>query len=438
MKIAILGYGSQGKSAYSYWNTHENQITICDSNTDLNLPHDVDSQLGSDYLSNLDKFDLVVRTPILHPRDIIAANSNSPKILKKVTTVTNEFLRVCPTKNIIGVTGTKGKGTTSTLITRILENSGFTVHLGGNIGIPPLNMLEDSIKKDDWVVLELANFQLIDLKISPPIAVCLMVEPEHLDWHEDMAEYIETKQQLFKRQNPKDIAIYYGKNAVSQQIASASAARKKIPYLMSPGAFVENNNVVIDGNIICPTHELKLIGKHNWQNICAAITTTWQITHDISALKQTLLSFSGLPFRLELRRELDGVKYYNDSFASGPPATIAALESIVDKKILLIGGYDRGLELTELVNKIKSYGDNIRKVILYGASAKRVGTEFHLINYDNFEIMSEQTIEPIVRRAQSIATKGDAVLFSPSFASFDMFNNFEDRGEKYNEAVESL
>jgi len=209
MKIAILGYGSQGRAAYEYWRDG-NEITICDGNSKLELPTDVNTQLGADHLKGLERFDLLVRSPIVHPRAIVAANS--PDILAKVTTVTNEFLRVCPTKNVIGVTGTKGKGTTSTLIALMLEAAGHRVHLGGNIGIPPLDMLKNDIQPDDWVVLELANFQLIDLQHSPRIAVCLMVVPEHLDWHTDPAEYFAAKTQLFRWQTAEDFAIYFADN----------------------------------------------------------------------------------------------------------------------------------------------------------------------------------------------------------------------------------
>lgn len=179
MKIAILGYGEQGRAAYEYWNRNGNNITVCDQNESVELPANVDKQLGKNYLHDLEIFDLIVRSPSVHPSDISDANSSA--ILDKVTTVTDEFFRVCPTKNIIGVTGTKGKGTTSTLIARMLEADGKTVHLGGNIGTPPLDMLKAGIEDKDWVVLELANFQLIDIKHSPHIAVCLMVVPEHMD-----------------------------------------------------------------------------------------------------------------------------------------------------------------------------------------------------------------------------------------------------------------
>lgn len=437
MKIAILGYAGQGQSSYDYWNTGEHEITICDKNIELSIPEGATSQLGDGYLSNLDGFDLLVRTPAMHPREILAANPESPRILEKVTSNTNEFFRVCPTKNIIGVTGTKGKGTTSTLITKMLEAAGKRVHLGGNIGTPPLDMLHNNIQPDDWVVLELANFQLIDLKYSPGIAVCLMVVPEHLDWHEDLEEYIAAKQQLFIHQTEKDTAIYYAKNENSISIADASVG-KQLPYYERPGAIVENDLIKIDEQEICRTDELRLLGQHNWQNACAATTAVWQIIQDIPALRSALLSFSGLPFRIEYRTTVNGIRYYNDSFATGPGATMAAIKAIPGQKVMIIGGYDRGLDLDELAQTLSDAAQDIRKVILVGASAERTSGALQKANFTAYEICAAKTMDEIVAMATAAAEDGDAVVLSPSFASFDMFKNFEDRGIKFNEAVAKL
>ncbi|HEX5798262.1 MAG TPA: Mur ligase family protein, partial [Candidatus Saccharimonadales bacterium] len=274
MKIAILGYGEQGRSAYDYWKKPENEITICDKNTELKIPPFTNKQLGKNYLKNLSEFDLLVRSPSVAPEDIV--KNNTPEILEKVTSVTNEFFKACPTKNIIGVTGTKGKGTTSSLIAEMLKAAKKHVHIGGNIGTPPLDLLKDGIGQDDYVVLELANFQLIDLKYSPPIAVCLMVAPEHLDWHPHEDHYYDSKKPLFKHQSEKDYVIYFAKNDLSKKIVS-SGKGQKIPYYEKPGAVIENGNLVIGNKTICSTADFKLPGEHNWQNICAATTAFWQI-----------------------------------------------------------------------------------------------------------------------------------------------------------------
>lgn len=437
MQIAILGYGGQGQSSFEYWNTPENQITICDQNEDLQLPDGVSGQLGEDYLQNLDRFDTLIRTPALHPRDIQAANPDAPDILDKVWSNTNEFFKVCPSRNIIGVTGTKGKGTTSTLITRILEAAGKTVHLGGNIGTPPLEMLKNDIQPDDWVVLELANFQLIDLQFSPPIAACLMVAPEHMDWHQDIEEYITAKKQLFAHQNSDDVAIYYSDNSISTDVASTSASRK-IPYYQQPGAYISNGSVMIENHEICKTNELKLLGKHNWQNVCVAVTVTWQITKDLDAIRSAVTSFSGLPFRIEFRAEVHDIRYYNDSFAATPDACMAAIDSISGPKVMIVGGFDRNLEIGHLVKKLTDPASDIRHIVVVGASRQRIARDLEKSNCKNFAICDDETMNDIVKVATGYARPGDAVVLSPGFPSFDMFKNFEDRGNKFNQAVEAL
>ncbi len=434
MHIAIIGYGKQGQAAYEYWR-QGNEITVCDQDEALQLPQGVRGQLGSAYLENLQQYDLIVRTPGVHPRDIVAANS--PAILDKVTTVTNEFFRVCPTKNIIGITGTKGKGTTSTLIAKMLEADGKRVHLGGNIGTPPLELLHDDIKPDDWVVLELANFQLIDLKYSPHLAVCLMVTPEHLDWHGHNEDYFTAKSQLFRYQTPDDIAIYYAINEVSRRVVDSSSGLK-IPYMAAPGAEAQDGAVVIDGQTICRTDELKLLGRHNWQNACAAVTAVWQVSSNVEAVRSVLTSFSGLPYRIELRREVAGVRYYNDSYAAAPPATIAAMEAVPGQKVMIIGGFERGLDLSDLADSLQQLNEQIRKVILVGASAQRTADQLTKHGFTNYVISEATQMSEIVGAAAGFAQSGDAVILSPGFASFDMFKNFEDRGQQFNKAVAAL
>lgn len=437
MKIAILGYGNQGRAAFDYWSNKDNQITICDANIKLDTPEGVTTKLGEDYLKNLDEFDVIVRSPAIHPKAIVKANSDN--ILAKVTTVTNEFFKVCPSENIIGVTGTKGKGTTSTLVTEILRASGKVVHLAGNIGTPPLDLLKENIKPNDWVVLELANFQLIDLKYAPKIGVCVMIVPEHLDWHDSLDEYFAAKKQLFINQTEQEIAVYYGKNEYSKAIASVGKG-KKVAYYHPSGAYVENDDIIIDGQSICEVDEIKMLGRHNLQNICAAITAFWQIEKNVDAIRKVITNFKGLPFRTELRREVNGIKYYNDSFAANPGATIAAIEAIPETKVLLIGGYERGIQLDELLDAIVNNKDSIRKVIVYGAVASKVVTELKKIKYDNYvwHDNNDNGMDSIVGSATSFAKPGDAIVLSPGFASFDMFKNFEERGKAFNESVEKL
>ncbi len=432
MKIALLGYGSQGQAAYEYWNHDGNELTICDESESIDLPQGAKSQLGEDYMKNLDTFDLLVRTPALHPKDIVAANS--PQILEKVTTVTDEFIKVCPSRNIIGVTGTKGKGTTSTLIAKMLEAAGKKVHLGGNIGTPPLEMLKAGIQPDDWVVLELANFQLIDLKHSPHIAVVLMVEPEHMDWHADMDEYISAKQQMFKFQSTNDIAVYYSQNPNSQHIASVTAGHK-IPYMKYPGADVIENIVTVDGQAICNVNEIKLLGKHNWQNVCAAVTAVWQIIQNTEAMRSVLTSFKGLEHRLEFVRELEAVKYYDDSFGTTPETAIVAIEAFEEPKVVILGGSDKGATYEKLAQAVVD--NNVRYVVTIGATGPAIAAALRKADYKNI-VEGGATMQEIVGIARKKTWSGDIVLLSTGCASFGLFKNYKDRGEQFKQVVQSL
>ncbi len=444
MKIAILGFAGQGRSAYDYWVKEPNEITICDRDEKLELPSGAKAQLGPDYLTNLEQFDLLVRTPGLHPSDIVAANPDAPNILNKVTTVTNEFFRVCPSRNIIGVTGTKGKGTTSTLIAKILEAAGNRVHLGGNIGIPPLDMLKSDIQPDDWVVLELANFQLIDLKYSPTVAVCLMIAPEHMDWHPDMAEYVMAKQQLFRFQQFEDRAVYHRLNEYSRQIVNISTGQKiayevpkaGLPPQVKTGVYVEGETIYAEGTAIGQTAGVALLGRHNLENICAAIGATWEIIkHDSEAVTRVITSFTGLEHRLELVRELEGVRYYDDSFGTTPETAIVAVQAFESPKILILGGSDKGADYGELAHVVST--SNVRRVVLIGKTGPDIETALRAAGFNDI-VDGGSDMTAIVNTARDQAKSGDVVLLSTACASFDMFNNYKDRGMQFKQAVQAL
>ncbi|HVS58132.1 MAG TPA: UDP-N-acetylmuramoyl-L-alanine--D-glutamate ligase [Candidatus Saccharimonadales bacterium] len=432
MKVALLGFDVEGRASFEYFKARGDELTICDQKADLAVPEGVASQLGEHYLDNLDRFDVLVRTPGLHPLKIVKANS--PDILAKVTSGTNEFFRVCPTKNIIGVTGTKGKGTTSTLVAKMLEAAGKRVHLGGNIGIPALELLKNGIKSEDWVVLELANVQLIDLKTSPHIGVCLMIAPEHLDWHGSVAEYFTAKEQLFHWQSADEIAVYFSRNEYSTQIASAGQGRK-IPYYEAPGAHMEGADIVMDGQIICATGELKLLGQHNWQNVCAAVTAVWQVTQDVPAIRSVLTSFSGLEHRLEFVREVGGVKYYDDSFGTTPETAMVAIQAFEEPKVVILGGSDKGASFDELAQTIAQ--SNVRAVITIGERGPVIADTLRSAHFTNI-VEGAKTMAGIVNQAKEAAQPGDVVLLSTACASFDMFKNYKDRGNQFKLAVSKL
>ena len=446
MKIAILGYGKEGQAALDYWQVAGDEITVCDQQ-EVVVPDGVKLQTGPDYLAQLDRFDVLVRSPGLHPAEITKANAQSPNILGKVTTGTNEFFKVCPTNNVVGITGTKGKGTTSSLVACLLEAAGKTVHLGGNIGVAPLAMLKSDIQDDDWVVLELSNFQLIDCAYSPAVATCLMVVPEHLNWHSSMDEYVAAKRQLFAHQQATDTTVYNRLSATSQQIANASPGFKRsyeVPKVgtqptNTAGAYVQEDTIYVDQTPVCDIADVALLGRHNLENICAALATTWDlIGHDATLAKRVIREFKGLEHRLELVRRVNDINYFNDSFASTPDATVAAMAAVTGKKVMIVGGFDRGLDLSKLAQAITAHQTDIRKLLVIGQSGPRLTKVLDTTGFTNYQLLADVTMPQIVAVAQAAAQPDDSVVLSPGFASFDMFKNFEDRGQQYQTAVRAL
>jgi UDP-N-acetylmuramoylalanine--D-glutamate ligase len=433
-KVAIVGYGLEGRSALAYWQALGADVTVCDQDATKEIPGGVHKQLGTDYLQDMDRFDVIMRTAGMHPRVILEKN---PGVADKITTTVDEFLRVSPTKNIIGVTGTKGKGTTCTLIVKMLEAAGKKAYLGGNYGVSPFDFLP-KLNEDSWVVLELSSFMLYDIKHSPHIGIILMVQPEHLDWHGDVQDYTKSKANMFRYQGEHDVAIYYADSLESHKIARVSPG-DKIAYCDEPGAYIYDDQVMIDQTVLCKTSELQLLGKHNWQNVCAAVTAVWQVTQAPDAIRKVLISFTGLPHRLELVREADGVRFYNDSFASDPYATQAAVAAIPGNKVMMMGGWDeRGLALDKLAVTLKDHRKDVRGMLLYGASAVRLAEELKAAGCTGYEVSTSTKMPALVAEAKALAKKGDAVVLSPGFPSFDMFKNFEDRGNQFIQAVHNL
>jgi UDP-N-acetylmuramoylalanine--D-glutamate ligase len=361
---------------------------------------------------------------------------NSANFWAKATTVQHIFFENVKTKNIIGVTGTKGKGTTSTLIAKMLAAAGKKVHLGGNIGNSMLDFVHE-VQPDNWVVLELSNFQLKDFPYSPHIAVCLMIAPEHMDWHADMNDYLEAKANIFKHQKPEDIAIYFAKDDNSQKIASYSPG-KKIPYFQKPGAHLGANRMIAIGEDemrVTPITEVKLLGEHNLQNICAAITAVWEVTQDLDAVRQVLHSFSGLEHRLELVRASEGIKYYDDSFGTTPDTAIVALRSFKEPKVVILGGSDKGIPFDHLADEVVK--SNVRQVIAIGKTGPKIA---ELIRRRGFTNITEglSRMPEIVAAASQAAQPGDVVLLSTGCASFGLFRDYKDRGDQFKAAVQAL
>jgi len=426
MKIAIAGYGLEGKSNYQYWSSNlENKITIVDEKPLGNdLPQSVFKITGENAFEQLQDFDLVVRTAGLAPRKI--------KTNGKIWSSTNEFFAKCPAK-IIGVTGSKGKGTTTSLIASILEKAGKKVWLVGNIGVPALDVLCD-VKSDDFVVYELSSFQLWDLEKSPNIAVILFIEQEHLDVHVDMADYIGAKSNIVKHQIADDLLVFNNSNEFAKSIADLSVAIK-IGYPDKKSAHVSKGLFYYNEQKICPVDSLGIVGKFNHDNACAAIDAIWDITSDVSVIEQGLTSFKGLPHRLELVREIDGVKYYDDSIATIPGAAIAALRAFDEPKVIILGGSAKGSDFTDLGRELAV--QDVR-AILIGSEAQAIAGACERAGFLDFEIMNNFNMNNLVKKAQALSKPGGVVLLSPACASFGLFKNYVDRGDQFSESLRLL
>lgn len=418
----------EGKASYRYFKAQGNEVTIVDERPVVDdLPPGAISILGPNALNNLGDFDMVIRTPSLPPRKLASA--------KKIWSGTNEFFAQCPAP-IIGVTGTKGKGTTCSLITAILRQAGKTVHLVGNIGTPALEAL-GAISQNDVVVYELSSFQLWDLESSPHIAVVLMVEPDHLNVHVDFDDYVNAKANIARYQQTSDVIIYHPTNEMSARIASSSSATYKQRYLTPEAAHIANGEIIIENQTICRTDEVGLLGEYNLQNVCAAISACWRITHDSNAIAQAIRDFKGLEHHLEFVAKKRGVLYYNDSFSSAPTATMGAITAFAAPIILIVGGYDKGVDFMALAQSIQA-NEHIKRVLAIGVVGQRIGAALQQAGFNKYDVLDARDMKTIVERAVSITEKGDVVLLSPGCASFDMFKNFSERGQLFRQAVREL
>lgn len=425
MRVAIAGYGIEGKANLEYWRALGHDITVVDERHELSdLSPDVPSILGPGSFENLSDFDMVVRTAGLAPTRI--------KTNGVIWSATNEFFEKCPA-DIIGVTGTKGKGTTASLIASILRAAGKTVHLVGNIGVPALEVLPQ-IQQQDIVVYELSSFQLWDIKKSPHIAVVLMIEPDHLDVHANLKDYIDAKANIIRYQSTEDTAIYLSSaSSYTEGIVEVSKGQK-IPYPDQRYAHVVDADFWYGEQYLCPIDVLKLPGKHNVENTCAAITAIYRYTQDADAIAEGIQTFEGLPHRLKLVDEFTGVRYYDDSISTTPGSAMAAIDSFEEPKLLILGGKDKGSDYSELISRCKSTTTHVLSI---GANGQSIA-ELCKQNGVTVTELSGKNMGEIVQTAASLAVPGNVVVLSPAAASFDMFKSYSDRGDHFVAAVKAL
>lgn len=433
MKIAIAGYGIEGKANYDYWSKDSsNEVTIVDEseNPKFQIPTGAKVLLGAGVFEKLSGFDLVIRTAGLAPEKI--------KTDGKVWTGTNEFFEKCPAP-IIGVTGTKGKGTTASLIESIFKASGKKTWLIGNIGVSAIEALP-SISNEDIVVFELSSFQLWDIKRSPHVAVVLMIEPDHLNIHTDMADYTEAKANIRKFQSDDDYCIYHPTNQYSKAVALSYNKGKSIRYNDSDdkGVYEKDGSFYQGEQEICSIDKLQIIGQHNVENATAAMTVAKIYGVDNQSIATGLESFKGLEHHIEFVKDVEGVSFYNDSFSSAPGATIAAIRSFDRPEVVILGGAEKGSDYTQLAEEIKNR-TNIKEVVLVGQVRQKLADILKEVGVSaKVTVLEAENMKDIVEYSYRAAGAGDVVLLSPGCASFGMFKDFYDRGRQFKNEVNSL
>lgn len=397
--------------------------------------------LGDDYLENLDQEDIILRTPGFYYLNPVLQKAKAAGAM--ITSEIELFFDLCPCK-IYAITGSDGKTTTSSVIAEFLKEEGYNVFLGGNIGFPLLPRIEQ-IGPDDRAVVELSSFQLISMRKSPDVAVITNVAPNHLDVHKDMNEYIDSKRNLYLHQSGLSRTVINADNDITASFLpeirgeAFQFSRKTKPAL---GTYLGEDGVlyVSDRKGITPImhmDEIKIPGIHNVENYLAAIDAVWG---EVS--KENIISvaknFGGVEHRIELVRELNGVKWYNDSIASSPTRTIAGLNSFHQKIILIAGGYDKNIPFEPLAPKIL---EKVKVLILMGLTAPKI--EAAVKNCSGYAesgltILHVSSMQEAVLAAKEQAKEGDIVSLSPACASFDLYPDFEARGRHFKELVKEL
>lgn len=450
-RIGILGWGVNHR-AMTAWLVRQGMLRLAvldEGLTDAARDDALgisDWRFGPTAFDRLTDFDLIFRSPgiPLDHQKLAAARAAGVA----VSSQTNLFIDQCPA-SIVGVTGTKGKGTTASLIQAILEQSlagtGRRSFLAGNIGRDPFEFF-DELTTNDWVVLELSSFQLEDLTTSPDIAVVLTIGEDHLNHHRSLVEYQTAKMNLVQHQGSTHHVVLALDDPVSRSFAATTPAHHHwFSRLQSVDDGVDVVGrvgeerfelVTASGRMpIIATTELKLLGKHNWENVAAALAASTLAGATVDAMQQAVRSFAPLPNRLEDLGTINGIRFVNDSYATGPLPTIAAIRSFDEPVILLLGGQGKGADYSELIREIGL--NSIRVAVCYGTEGK----EFQrLLEHaqNNRQIMYERSFDDAVLRAATVARTGEVVLLSPSATSFDQFRSYTERGDRFRQLVSEM
>ena len=439
-KIAVLGLGVSNRPLVRLLLEFSCRVTGCDRTPREKLDAEVleleklgaKLSLGDGYLDGVEA-NVLFRTPGMHPDNpaIQALRDRGAK----VTSEMEVFFEVCPC-TLIAVTGSDGKTTTTTLVSEMLKASGKTVWLGGNIGTPLLPLCRQ-MKKEDFAVVELSSFQLMDMERSPQRALITNLAPNHLDIHKDMQEYVDAKKNIFRFQSADGMLVLNADNAITAGFRGNGETRFFSRRERTNCVWEENGVIYRRGEKLLESREILIPGTHNIENYLAAIALVEGLATD-DAVRQVARNFGGVEHRIELVREKDGVRFYNDSIASSPSRTIAGLRSFPEKVILIAGGYDKHIPYDVLGPEICRH---VKKLYLGGATGPKIraAVEAAPEYKPGFpEITDCRDFTEAVYAAAAGAKAGDVVLMSPASAAFDQFKNFMVRGEYFKKLVKEL
>lgn len=442
-RVAICGIGRNNLPVIHQFIKRGARVLACDRRTRDELGDTAAEleaagatlSLGEAYLSHLD-VDLILRTPGMKPYlpEFEAARSRGIP----VTSEMELFFALSPAP-IYGITGSDGKTTTSTIIAGLLRTAGKTVHLGGNIGRALLPVIEE-VRPQDAVVVELSSFQLTRMVQSPHVAVITNVAPNHLDWHTDMAEYIDAKQNLMRYQQPGDRVVLNADNEVTASFAGEARGAVNLFSRRHPveqGAFQGDDGLLYmqDGEDRIPVMaaaDILIPGEHNVENYLAAIAAVWGEVSP-AQIQEYARTFGGVPHRSELIRVRRGVRWYNDSIGSSPSRTIAGLKAFDRPVILIAGGYDKHIPYDPLGPVA---AQKVKTAILMGATGDAIQCAIRACS--DLPVIRVENMEQAVAQAKQLAVDGDIVFMSPASASFDMYRNFEERGDHFKRLVKDL
>lgn len=432
--ILIMGFGVTGKSALKFLKEFPCKIYVYDSNQDLQKLN-----VEEDFIifkeEDLDKIDLIVKSPGIYPFHELLMKAREKNI--EIISDIELSYRNLKTKNVIAVTGTNGKTTTTTIIGDILKRVSQT-YVVGNIGRGILEITGEA-KSDDYLVIEASSFQLEDtIDFKPHIALLTYVTSDHLDWHKTTKNYVDAKFKIFKNQDENDFAIlnYENKELAKEYNLKAEKYYFSMEKISDKGAYVQDGKIYFnDGeNIeeVLDTKNIKIPGDHNIKNIMAAIIGCKLLNIDLDIIKKSITSFTGVEHRIEFVRELRGVKYYNDSKGTNPDSTEVAVAAMDGDVILIAGGYDKGAEFDDLIEKSK---DKIKTAILFGETAEKISKA---CKKNDLEFYITKDLNKAVELAEKISCEGDDVLLSPACASWDMYSDYEVRGQHFKDLVKEL